>query len=280
MKREANKISGRYPHQPLTEKEATPDRLVSRKPLKILPSFGWPGVKIGIFGLILLFSSGAAAQSGASALRFNDSVRVETRAFSEETIRRFQEDGDFDYGIRRKATLSWWERFKYWLSQQFARLYHYTYFGTIYDILFYLFCFAVLTFAILKLTGTSVTQLLFSNDRSPLANISEEENIYVIDFDQEIAQAQRKGDHRRVIRLRYIYALRKLADRQLIRWRPGKTNHDYQAELASTALREPFQRLSYYYEYAWYGNFPADQTMAERVERLFRQIEASPKAFV
>ncbi len=230
-------------------------------------------------GLTFLFSASGAAQSKTTTLRFNDSVRVEARTFSEETIRRFQEDGDFNYGIRRKATLSWWERFKYWLSQQLARLYHHTYFGTIYDILFYLFCFAVLTFAVLKLTGTSVTQLFHRNNNNKvLATIPSEENIYAINFEEEIAQAQREGDHRRVIRLRYIYALRKLADRQLIRWRPGKTNYDYQAELASTALREPFQRLSYYYEYAWYGNFPADQAMAERVERLFRQIEASPKA--
>lgn len=230
-----------------------------------------------MLGLLVLLNVSAAAQSSPT-LRFNDSVRMEARSFSEETIRRFQEDGDFNYGIRRRATLSWWQRFKYWLAEQWARLFHHTYFGTIYDILFYLFCFAVLTFAILKLTGTSVTQLFFRNDRSSVTSVPSEENIYAIDFDQEIAQAQREGDHRRVIRLRYIYALRKLADRQLIRWRPGKTNHDYQAELANTNLREPFQRLSYYYAYAWYGNFPADRTMVERVERLFRQIEASPKA--
>lgn len=234
-------------------------------------------VGVGAIGLIFL-AVNARAQSGASTLRFDDSARVEARAFSDETIRRFQEDGDFDYGIRRKATLSWWERFKYWLAEQWARLYHYTYFGTIYDILFYLFCFTVLTFAILKLTGTSVTQLFYRKNSSSLTKIQSEDNIYAIDFEQEIAEAQRENNHRRVIRLRYIYALRKLADRQLIRWRPGKTNHDYQTELADTALREPFQQLSYYYDYAWYGNFPADQAMAERVERLFRQIEASPKA--
>lgn len=235
----------------------------------------WVGV--GAIGLIFL-AANARAQSVASTLRFNDSVRVETRAFSEETIRNLEKGGDFDYGIRRKATLSWWERFKYWLAEQWARLYHYTYFGTIYNILFYLFCFAVLTFAILKLTGTSVTQLFFRKDSPRLTDNPAEDNIYATDFEQEIAQAQRENNHRRVIRLRYIYALRKLADRQLIRWRPGKTNHDYQVELANTALREPFQQLSYYYEYAWYGNFPADQAMAKRVERLFRQIEATPKA--
>lgn len=230
----------------------------------------------GCFGLIFLGFK-AVAQTDASSLRFNDSVRIEARTFSEQSIRSFQEDGDFDYGLRRRATLSWWQRLKYWLTEQWRRLFQYTYFGTIYDILFYLFCFAVLTFAILKLTGTNARQLFFGSNRPPPIEDQAEDNIYAINFDQEITEAQRAGDHRRVIRLRYIYALRKLADRQLIRWRPGKTNHDYQTELANTALYEPFRQLSYYYEYAWYGNFPADQAMAERVEHLFQQIEASPK---
>ncbi|MGB3850096.1 MAG: DUF4129 domain-containing protein [Tunicatimonas sp.] len=226
---------------------------------------------------MIFFEFEAVAQVEASSLRFNDSVRVEARTFSEQALRSFREDGDFDYGLRRRATLSWWQRFKYWLAQQFAKLFHHTYFGTIYDILFYLFCFAVLTFAILKLTGTNARQLFFGSPRRQATESPAEDNIYTINFDQEIAEAQRQADYRRVIRLRYIYALRKLADRQLIRWRPGKTNHDYQAELSNTALHEPFRRLSYYYEYAWYGNFPADQAMAERVERLFQQIEAPSK---
>ena len=215
------------------------------------------------------------AQSSPSAgIQFNDSVSVEARTFSEETIRRFQEDGDFDYGIRRRETLSWWQRFQYWLVRQWARLFQHTYFGIIYNIIFYTFCFAVIVFAILKLTGTSVSQLFKGrNDRGLVHHDGLEDDIYAIDFEREIAQARQEGDYRRGIRLLYIYTLKKLADRQQIYWRPGKTNHDYQTELRDTPLATPFRQLSYYYEYAWYGNFPADEALYQRVEQLFQTID-------
>ena len=226
--------------------------------------------------LTLLFTFNASAQPAPSStsVQFNDSIPIEARSFSAETIRRFQADSDFDYGIRRKATLSWWDRLKYWIAQQWARLFAHTYFGTIYDILFYVFCFSVILFAILKLTGTSVSQLFRGrNDRGLVQNDLLEDDIHAIDFEREIAQAQQDGDYRRGIRLLYIYTLKKLTDRQLIRWRPGKTNHDYQAELRNTPWQDAFEQLSYYYEYAWYGNFPADEAMYRRVEQLFHQVD-------
>ncbi len=157
--------------------------------------------------------------------------------------------------------------------------FEHTYFGTIYDILFYIFCFSVIVFAVLKLTGTQVSQLFRArNDQGLVQGDLLEDNIHAIDFDQEIAQAQQDGDYRRGIRLLYIYTLKKLTDRQLIRWRPGKTNHDYQAELRNTPGQDAFEQLSYYYEYAWYGNFPADETMYRRAEQLFQQTTSSSPA--
>lgn len=233
---------------------------------------------ISLLFLLRLLVAEAAAQSSASspAIQFNDSIPVDERAFSEETLRSFQEDGDFDYGIRRKPTLSWWDRVMYWIARQWAQLFQYTYFGVIYKILFYTFCLAVIVFAILKLTGTNVRQLFSRrHERGRVRADSLEEDIYAVDFDQEIAQALREGDYRRGVRLRYIYALRKLTDRQLIRWRPGKTNHDYQVELRGTPFQADFAQLSRYYEYAWYGNFPTDQALYRQVETLFHQVTSS-----
>ena len=237
----------------------------------------WTVVRYTIAALVLtLYSRNSSAQSSSSYAcgRFADSLSVEVRAFSEETIRRFQEDSDFDYGIRRKATISWWDRFTYWFAQQWARLFEHTYFGTIYNILFYIFCFSVIVFAILKLTGTNVSQLFRGrHDRGLVQGNELEDNIHAIDFEREIAQAQQDRDYRRGIRLLYIYTLKKLTDRQLIHWRPGKTNHDYQAELRGSAMASSFEQLSHYYEYAWYGNFPADEAMYLRAEQLVQRID-------
>lgn len=234
---------------------------------------------LGIFSSLCPIVVPAQPSPASAGVQFNDSVLVEVRPFTEATIQRFQENSDFNYGTRRKATLSWWDRLKYWIAQQWARLFEHTYFGTIYNILFYLFCFAIIVFAILKLTGTSVSQLFRGkNDRGLVQGDSLEDDIHTIDFEHEIAKARRDGDYRRGIRLLYIYALKQLADQQLIRWRPGKTNHDYRAELRTTPQQAPFERLSYYYEYAWYGNFPVDEAMYQRVEQLFRQTTSSSQA--
>ena len=237
----------------------------------------WP-VLLSIF-LLLGWGGGPARLAAqpspiSNEVRFNDTASVEVRSFSEADIRQFQNDSDFDYGLRRRSTLSWWDRFTYWLAQQWAKLFQYTYFGTIYKILFYLFCLAVIVFAVLKLTGTNVSQLFRRHaDRGLVRDDTLEDDIYGIDFDREIAQARQAGDYRRGIRLLYIYTLKRLADRQQIRWRPGKTNYDYQTELRGTPLQSPFERLSYYYEYAWYGNFPVDERLYQRVEQLIQRID-------
>ena len=244
-----------------------------------------PGVTLWAMGMVkcalaslmlslsILIPTFGQTTSASPGVRFNDSIPVEARSFSEETIRQFQEDRDFDYGARRREALSWWDWLTYWLAQQWTKLFQHTYFGTIYNILFYVFCLAVMVFAILKLTGTNVSQLFRGrHDRGVVKSDEWDENIHAIDFDQEIARARQEGDYRRGIRLLYIYTLKQLTDRHLIRWQPGKTNHDYQAELSSTPLQSPFERLSYYYEHAWYGNFPADEALFHRVERLVQQI--------
>ena len=229
---------------------------------------------------IFLCSLSASAQtlSGEKSLQFNDSVPVTVRPLSEATIQQFRENSDFDYGIRRKATTSGWDRLKYWFAEQIERLFRYTYFGTIYDILFYTACFAIIVFAVLKLSGTHVSQLFSSrSDRGLVRGDALEEDIHTIDFAHEIAQAERDEDYRRGIRLLYLWALKQLTDRQLIRWQAGKTNHDYQAELTDTPLRDPFRQLSYYYEYAWYGNFTVDESRYRRAEALFQQLTPSSK---
>lgn len=231
-----------------------------------------------IVSWLLLFAS-FSSPAQTPPIQFNDSVSVSVRPLSEARLQQFREDGDFDYGLRRQATLSWWQRLKYWISEQLARLFRYTYFGTIYDILFYTFCFLVIIFAVLKLSGTSVSQLFSGrSDRGLVRGADPEENPHAIDFDQEIAQALQQRDYRRGVRLLYLYTLKQLTDRQLIRWQPGKTNHDYQAELRGTSLQVTFQQLSYYYEYAWYGNFSVDEALYRRAEALSDQLHQAATA--
>ena len=53
----------------------------------------------------------------------------------------------------------------------------------------------------------------------------------------------------------FLYSLKLLSDKHHLDWRPGKTNHDYLDELGDGELKTGFNELSFYFDYAWYGDF-------------------------
>jgi hypothetical protein len=60
-----------------------------------------------------------------------------------------------------------------------------------------------------------------------------------------------------------------LSDKHLIHWQAGKTNHDYVEELKPGELRTGLGELSFYFDYAWYGNFAINEQTFGRVENTF-----------
>ena len=65
-----------------------------------------------------------------------------------------------------------------------------------------------------------------------------------------------------------------LSDKHYVVWEQGKTNHDYVAELKAGELKYGFNELSFYFEYAWYGNFAINQEMFKKVETIFSDWKA------
>jgi hypothetical protein len=207
--------------------------------------------------------------------RFSDTLPLsDSQTIPAEVMEQYRNDSDFDYRFGYEQTVSWWEQFKRWLAEKLSWL-----FGSIeidfpIDWLLYIFCAAAIIFAILKLMGVSLSGLFrrdVSAGRIDMQPVMEQD-IHEINFEEEISRAQQSQDYRKAIRLLYIWTLKRLADADLIRWHPGKTNADYQRELQSQSLLSDFRSLSIYYEYAWYGEFPVDAQLYEKVNRLHRQI--------
>ena len=237
-----------------------------------------------LLGILLVGSfkiGNAWGQSADANIRFVDSLRVESRDIAAEKLDAFRSDDDFDYGTYAQPTLTLWQRIKYWVSEQIARLFNNTYFGRIYEVILYAICLLIIVLVIIKLSGVSVRQLFFGrNDRGLVSEDGLEDNIHTMNFDEEIAQALKAQNYRWAVRLQYVFALKKLADQQMIRWQPGKTNHDYQLEMHGTPSETAFNQLSYYYEYAWYGNFPVDEALYQRVEALSQSMNQAQRASV
>ena len=226
---------------------------------------------------LLLSSSAAFGQERApdQVYRFSDSLQLsQIRTIPPEVMERYRNDSDFDYRFGYEQTISWWEQFKRWLAEQLSRLFGSVEIDFPIDWLLYIFCAAAIIFAILKLMGVSIGGLFRRDESAGRMDMQPvmEQNIHKINFEEEISRAQQSQNYRKAVRLLYIWTLKRLADADHIHWHPGKTNADYQLELQQSPLLPDFSSLSIYYEYAWYGEFPVDAPLYEKVNRLHRQI--------
>lgn len=94
-------------------------------------------------------------------------------------------------------------------------------------------------------------------------------DIRSIDTASLITQAMEKGEYRLLVRLLYLDSLKSMASRNLIQWRPDKTNQDYRRELGRGDLRSQFDRLTLAYEYIWYGDHKPSLEDALRLKEAF-----------
>lgn len=200
-----------------------------------------------------------------------DSSAVEWRSFDAQKIAEHKADPDFDYGNRPVPGLSLWDRFRIWLNGVLNRLF---YMGTntpIGKIIVYILIGAIIIYAILKLMRADVRKSFYAEADSPSAPYEiHKENIHEMDFESLIKTSIDAGEFKKAIRLIYLYALKNLSDQHLIEWQPGKTNHDYLLELKEENIRKGFGSLSFYFEYAWYGDFEISKELFANVNQLFR----------
>ncbi len=202
-----------------------------------------------------------------------DSVRSEpSRSFSAEKIEAYLADDDFDYPERGQVKVDLWSRFWQWLSQYFPQLEVDEEWAQIIKIGFYVLCALAIIYAVLQLLGIDANQLLGRTPKSQVRYVGETEDIHKIDFEQEISRAVQQRNYRQAIRWCYLWALKKLSDQQQIDWHPGKTNHDYLAELTSDSLRKKLSYLGYLHEYTWYGDFPADENLYRDAQRQANEL--------
>lgn len=106
--------------------------------------------------------------------------------------------------------------------------------------------------------------LFFRNSKIVNEQVEDEDNIYGVDFDKEIAVARKKADFRHVVRLVYLQTLRLLADESRIDWRPSKTPTQYTYEFKTGE----FQQMTRIFLRVRYGDFPADEALAAEMTTL------------
>lgn len=214
---------------------------------------------------MFLISLGGRAQSVAPAVRL-DSAKITARNATPEKEREIFSDKDYVYHADAQESTNWLKAFWEWLTEQlFGKL-------SVEN--------ADLTWKIVKWTliGLFIAGIIFilwrSNFRGLLRGKPKNlagaaftdlpEDIESVNIDNLISEALKNGNYRLAIRWSFLKSLQLLNQRKHIVWQPAKTNIDYQYELTQPALREDFRKLSYVFEYVWYGEMATNESVFAR----------------
>ncbi len=102
-----------------------------------------------------------------------------------------------------------------------------------------------------------------------------EEGLMELNWAARMREALAAGEQRQAIRFGYLHVLQQLQGRDLIRFRPDKTNIAYYRELGER-YRPGFRNLTRVYEFAWYGGFVPDaggmSAYLDNLEQFLRSI--------
>jgi hypothetical protein len=184
--------------------------------------------------------------------------RLDIHQFDQTIVQEFKADERFQYiqppGSRPN-----------WLKIMFQRLLNWLILilgdeGLAWMVLFVFIIIGLvgLAFGAYGIFGIGKTIPVFLDEEGGLEYKVETENIHEINFQEEIDMAVQQKDFKRAIRLLYLFTLKLFTDEKMIEWRPSKTNYDYLYELQTQRVKSDFEKVSYIFEYVWYGNFQAD----------------------
>jgi Domain of unknown function (DUF4129) len=202
----------------------------------------------------------------------NDTLKIDTRSFSSTEVDKLKSDSDLNYQEPPTIAESLWDRFKQWLSWFFESLFKKAVTTDLGRIIMYTLAGILLIVVIMMLLKVNAFKVFYSGADQGRQNYQVfHENIHEMDFEKLIQDATEKNEFRLATRLIFLHALKLLSDKHLIEFNAGKTNHDYVGELTTPDLKTGLNELSFYFDYAWYGNFAINDTQFQRIKNTFAE---------
>lgn len=223
--------------------------------------------------LLLTGSRGFALKK--DTVRYDSSV-VKLAAPGKLAEQEVFSDPELHYETSAAKSTNWLGRFMEWLGEKLFGHADGSTVSKLWSVFIWGLALTGVGLAIWLLLRSEFTGMVKGTARGSQFNFSDiEEDISGINFSERIRKAFEEGDYRLAIRWHYLKQLFLLNDKALIAWRSNKTNIDYAAELSKTALQKPFNRISYVYEYVWYGKYEIGREKYLEFEKEFNQFEKS-----
>jgi hypothetical protein len=200
----------------------------------------------------------------------NDTLKISTRSFSNAEIDKLRSDPDLNYQQPPTVAESIWDRFKQWITWFIESLFEKAVTTDLGRVIMYTLAGIMVIVVIMTLLKVNAFKVFYSGaDQAKQSYQIFHENIHEMDFEKLILEATEKNEFRLATRLIFLHALKLLSDKHLINFNQGKTNHDYVEELSSTDLKTGLNELSFYFDYAWYGNFSISDTQFQKIKNTF-----------
>lgn len=224
----------------------------------------------------VIFSTFVSALANAQgAVIKQDSSNIEVTYFKENFKDNYSGD-DFNYTINDTGGINLMQqilrKFFNWMSDIFGFDVDFIDYQTLEYIVYGLLGIIVL-YLVIKFLLQNPVSSVFKTENKEIEGFSYvEENIEKIDFDNLISNALKENNYRLATRYLYLKSLKSLANKELIEWHYDKTNSDYLNEIKDNKLKILFKRVSYIYDYVWYGEFPIDEASFNKNKADFNQL--------
>lgn len=201
--------------------------------------------------------------------------------FSEETLKKFKQDPDFDYS-EAAAEDNWWTRFKWYLGLQWQRFMEWIFgdynapplLAFFLEILPYLLLGLLLALVLYLFSKLAPQNAIFGTPAGGNIHFNEEEKIIKTrDISKMIEKAVAAKNYRLAIRYHFLYILQQLSRKEFVSYNAAKTDEEYLAEIQDLQLRNKFKRLNRIYDFVWYGNFATTAADYEKIKSEFVSTE-------
>ena len=119
-----------------------------------------------------------------------------------------------------------------------------------------------------------MSSAMYSDSFGEIPDIGENlDNIRDINPEELIKKALSIKEYRIAIRILYLKILRNLSDKNIINWKPEKTNREYLYEIKSNSIKEHFEKVIKIFEYIWYGNMIYNDKMLLEFINTFEKFD-------
>jgi hypothetical protein len=215
----------------------------------------------------------AAGQGAAFAAEPVPDTAYRLRTVPAEYLETYRADPYYRYTETRQRYDGWWER---WIDRLLRKLFSSSN-RTAADLLDFclkLAAVVLLLIALYLLVKNGVVSP-FGRKARKLGEIQPES----IDFSDAdayprlLGEALAQNDYIQAVRIRFLYLLKQMDERGIIRQDHRKTNADYGAEIRRKELRRDFRELAWYFECVCYGDFRVEPETYRYIEQGFNRFQ-------